>query len=220
MKHLALLAAICAISAAAPVAATTVLDFETAAMPNAGPAPVPVASQLANQYKATLGVSFSSGAGYAAVVCHCGNTKSGQNVIGGTNAGGLLDYSQPISAGFYNTANLAQLATTDFVKIWLDFIPLGSGTVTLQAFDALGAQIGSISTIDNGAVQSLSLGMAGIQSVKFFSDNQTVAFDDFEFGDLTPVANVPEPSSWAMIVGGLGLAGLALRRRNAAISFA
>ena len=214
--------AIAATVFAASASASTVINFETAAMSNSPGSAVPFAAQLSNQYKASQGVSFTSGAGYAAVVCHCGFTHSGQNIIGGTDVSGNLNYSQAITAQFFNTADLSQGATTNFAKIWLDFLPLGSGTVTFQAFDTFGVLIGSTSTIDNGAVQSLSLSLAGIRSVKFFSDNATVGFDDFEFGDLTPIANgaVPEPATWAMMIAGFGLVGTTLRsrRRIAAIA--
>lgn len=35
-----------------------------------------------------------------------------------------------------------------------------------------------------------------------------------------PQAAVPEPASWALIIGGFGLSGMAMRRRQTAISFA
>ena len=34
------------------------------------------------------------------------------------------------------------------------------------------------------------------------------------------VASVPEPATWAMMIGGFGLAGAALRRRRATVRFA
>ena len=211
IASVALAASVSALSANAAV-----IDFETTAMGNSPGAFVPVAAQLSNQYKASLGVAFSSGAGYAAVVCHCGATHSGQNIIGGTDSFGNLNYTQAITATFFNTADLSQGATTNFAKIWLDFIPLGSGTVTFQAFDAFGALIGTTSTVDNGVTQSLSFSLAGIRSVSFFSDNATVGFDDFEFGELTPIRGgaVPEPATWAMMIAGFGLVGATLRNRR------
>lgn len=219
-KRLIAAVSVAAALVSASANANTVIDFETPAMSNSPGTPVPLANQLSNQYLASLGVSFTSGAGYAAVVCHCDFTQSGQNIIGGTNAMGNLDYSQPITATFFNTSNLAQGATTNFAKIWLDFIPLNSGTVTLQGFDGSGALIGSISTPDNGAVQFLSLSSPAMHSVRFFSDNLTVGFDDLEFGALTPISSgaIPEPASWALMIAGFGVAGAALRNRRRVVA--
>lgn len=40
------------------------------------------------------------------------------------------------------------------------------------------------------------------------------------FGTLAPSPAVPEPATWAMMIGGFALAGASMRRRKAAISFA
>ena len=50
------------------------------------------------------------------------------------------------------------------------------------------------------------------------TDNQGVIVDDFML-DITPGA-VPEPASWAMMIGGFALAGAAMRRRKVALRFA
>lgn len=205
--------------ASAPAYATTLLTFDAIpGMSNSPGAPVPIASQLASQFLASNGVSFSSGGGFAAVVDHVPGfplvTPTPPNVIGGTNASGNLDYSAPITAAFFSTANTSTKATTNFVRVLGDRFPLGSGTVTLQAFDLSGNLLGSISAPDvgpQGTGVDLSLSFAGIHSVSFFSDNQTVAFDNFEFGDLTAV---PEPGTWALMIVGFGMAGMSLRRRT------
>ncbi|MBO9577111.1 MAG: PEPxxWA-CTERM sorting domain-containing protein, partial [Sphingobium sp.] len=49
---------------------------------------------------------------------------------------------------------------------------------------------------------------------------------DHDYNDLvfsfsnTVAGTVPEPASWAMMIGGFALGGAALRRRKAAVSFA
>lgn len=43
---------------------------------------------------------------------------------------------------------------------------------------------------------------------------------DQYWGDVSVQAAVPEPASWALMIGGLAVAGMAMRRRKAAISFA
>lgn len=47
----------------------------------------------------------------------------------------------------------------------------------------------------------------------------TYQFTGFSNGTLT-VADVPEPASWAMMVGGFGLLGVALRKRRRAMAVA
>ncbi len=38
---------------------------------------------------------------------------------------------------------------------------------------------------------------------------------DYHLGDFTPPDAVPEPATWALMIGGIGLAGAQLRRRRA-----
>jgi hypothetical protein len=44
-------------------------------------------------------------------------------------------------------------------------------------------------------------------------------WDDVTFGSLTP-GGVPEPATWAMMLGGFALVGSAMRRKKVAVSFA
>lgn len=204
-------------------AANTLITFEEpglTGMSNSPGAAVPVGSQLSNQFLSTLGVSFSSGAGYVAVVNHYPDplaTPSPPNVIGGTNAGGTLNYDAAITASFFWPANTAIKATTDFVQVLGDRYPVGSGGATLSAYDISGVLIGSVFAPDTGAYGTgltLTLNIAGIHSVSFVGNNGTIAFDNFEFGALTPVTQVPEPASWAMMIMGLGIVGLGMRRQR------
>jgi hypothetical protein len=207
---------------AIPAEANTIITFETLpGMGNAPGAAVPAGSQLSTQFLASDGVSFSSGAGYAAVVDHvpgCGATctPTPPNIIGGTNSAGQLDYSVPITAAFFSTANTSLKATTGFVQVLGETFPDGS-TVTLEAYGVGGNLLGSASVSEGGVFgqgATLSLTLAGIHSVRFFSSGGTVGFDNFEFGELA--AAVPEPASWAMMIAGFGLAGAAARRRDRA----
>lgn len=207
---------------ALPAQANTIITFETLpGMGNSPGAAVPAGSQLSTQFLASDGVSFSSGAGYAAVVDHvpgCGATctPTPPNIIGGTAANGTLNYGVPITAAFFSTANTAVKATTGFVQVLGETFPDGS-TVTLEAYGLAGNLLGSASASEGavfGQGATLSLTLAGIHSVRFYSNGGTVGFDNFEFGDLA--AAVPEPASWAMMIAGFGIAGMALRRRERA----
>lgn len=211
---------------AAPAYANTVIDFETlpggapiVGMSNSPGSVVPVTAQLSTQFLASNGVTFSSGASYVAVVNHiagCGApcTPTPPNIIGGTAANGTLNYATPITASFFSTANTSVKATTGFVRVLGDKFPDGS-VATLEAYDAGGNLLGSASANEGtvfGQGADLSLTLAGIQSVRFFSNGATIGFDNFEFGELAAV--VPEPASWAMMMIGFGAAGAAARRRT------
>ena len=199
----------------------TTITFEESvgvvAMVNSPGSAVPAASQLTNQYLVSDGVSFTSLAGYAAVVNHgAGNlSASVPNIIGGTTNGGALDYNAPITISFFLPSSTSTAAVTSFFKIQGDYIPLGSGSVTAQAFDVSGHLLGSTSDTDNKAFglagPVLMFSLAGIHSVVISGDNGTVGFDNLEFGPLT--AAVPEPGTYALMLSGLGLMAWFARRQ-------
>src|SRR2546422_1945722 len=97
-------------------AAPATIDFEgLPGMPNAI-VPVPTSSQLSDQFLSTLGVQFSSGSPYVAVVdLGFGHPTSGRNAIGGTTPGGLLTYNAayPIVATFFDPSNPTTPGITD-----------------------------------------------------------------------------------------------------------
>jgi hypothetical protein len=204
----------------------TTLTFEEpglTAMANTPGLPVPVGAQLSNQFLTSDGVSFSSGAGFVAVVDHDPvETPSPPNVIGGTTAAGTLDYDSLITATFFVPGG-GPVGITDFVKVLGDLIPLGTGSATLTAFDIHGNVLGSDTEPDIGPIGTgltLSLSFAGIHSVQISETNNTIGFDNFQFDTptgvpvITPTSGVPEPADWALLIAGFGLAGSALRRRE------
>lgn len=188
------------------------------AMGNSPGSGVPTAGQLTNQCLVSDGVSFASLAGYAAVVNHgAGNlSASVPNIIGGTTSGGTLDYIAPITISFFLPSSTSTGAVTSFFKIQGDYIPLGSGSVTAQAFDVSGHLLGSTSDTDNKAFglagPVLTFSLAGIHSVVISGDNGTVGFDNLEFGPLTTA--VPEPGTYALMLSGLGLTAWFARRQR------
>ncbi|WP_394761018.1 PEPxxWA-CTERM sorting domain-containing protein [Phenylobacterium sp.] len=221
------IAATLLLGAGAASASVNLITFEEAglvAMPNAQGSGVSAGAQLHDQFLATLGASFSSGANYVAVVDHGFPllTPTPPNIIGGTNANGALDYSAVIRVAFYDPTNTGNQATTDHVKVLGDLFGAGGGSVTMNAFDRFGGFLGSVTDLDNkplGQGPVLELNIAGIQSVTFSGTSGTVGFDNFEFNTVRPTgAAVPEPAAWALMIAGFGLTGAALRRRRTPVT--
>jgi len=185
------------------------IDFDSlTGMSNSPGSSVPSSSQLSDQLLSSDGVVFSSGSSFVAVVnLGAGHATSGVNGIGGTNASGNLSYSSPINAAFFLPASPATLAVTNFVSVRADLIGAG-GQITLEAFDIHGDSLATDTQVDLGG-PTLEISAAGIHSVRFFSDSNNVAFDDFSFGTLQAV---PEPSSLLLV--GFAAVGLISRRRR------
>ena len=90
----------------------------------------------------------------------------------------------------------------------------------------LGGTVGSL-TLQGSQLFSPATAFGGDQTIgrrvtyDFGSDTFTsVVFasngNSFEFDDIAGVAGVPEPSSWALMMVGVGALGFALRRRPVA----
>ncbi len=200
--QLTIIVFVCCLAPAITAQALDIINFDAIpGMPNAGaPAtPIPGQSRLSNQFLSTLGVSFSSGSPYVAVVDLAGALTIGTNGIGGSTPGGNLTYSgaYPIVATFFDPGNPSTPATTDLVSLRCDIF--GSGlNVTLNAFDINGNPLTSFTTSDTGG-ETLQVSAPGIHSVQFIgtTDASGTAVYDFSFDTVVPV---PEPSAAALLV--------------------
>jgi hypothetical protein len=185
------------------------------AMSNSPGLAVPVASQLHDQFLSTLGVSFSSGAGYVAVVNHSCCTPSVPNIIGGTTGGGTLSYAAPVIITFFDPSNTAALGVTNFVQMRGDFTSI-PGSATMNAYDVFGALVASVTDIDNPAGINLTLSASGIHSVVLTQTSATIGLDNLSFNNVAAVATaVPEPATIASMFAGLGALCLFARRQRA-----
>lgn len=78
-------------------------------------------------------------------------------------------------------------------------------------------------TLSDGSSLTQSVnGNAGAQFFGYIGDGVTSlnisSATDFGFGQFSEGAMVPEPATWALMIGGFGLAGIALRRRRMAVA--
>jgi hypothetical protein len=192
----------CVLFVTAAQAATTI-NFEGLGTPmtNSPGSVVPSGAQLSNQYQATLGPVFKSGSAFVALVNLGGGTTSPTTGIGGTSAGNL-SYGNPFEIQFY-LPGTSTPAATDSVSLQLDTIPLGSGTVTMQAFNLSGTLLGTITVTDIGPPPSapLALNIPGIHRIVISETSATVAFDDLTFNALSEatVPTVPTLSDYALL---------------------
>ncbi|WP_296595682.1 PEPxxWA-CTERM sorting domain-containing protein [Phenylobacterium sp.] len=101
---------------------------------------------------------------------------------------------------------------------------MGGLGVDLVLFSPGGATVSATSgALGEGGTATLSLPAVfrnGMNSLTFVYTGLDQGMDDeaWAIADLTVrdnVAGVPEPSSWALMIAGFGLAGAALRRRSA-----
>jgi len=196
--------------------ANTLITFEEAtglsAMQNSFVA-VPLTARLDIQYLSE-GALFSSTSAFVALVDHFPPnplaTPSPPNIVGGTSASGVLDYSAPVVVTFVVPGNASLDATTSFVSVLGDRFPDRSGTITMTAYGLTGNILGSVTAADTGPVgtgATLSLSLAGIHRVVLSNTNGTSGYDNLTFGPLVPV---PEPPVSMLLLA--GLAGTLLLR--------
>jgi len=208
----------------APLRAYPIIDFEgLPSMPHQSGERIPGIAQLSTQLLSTYGVSFSSGAGYVAVVnLGVGHAPSGSQGISGSTPDGIVTYdaSHPITFSFFNPANPSQQAVTDSVSVTGDLWGTsGQAPLTLTAFDINGNVISTAVRPDLGGTV-LTVSGEGIHRVRFSGfarpdGEDGIGLDDLTFNPLTPIGGtggaVPEPSS-IVLLGGMVLGGCAYAR--------
>jgi hypothetical protein len=95
-------------------------------------------------------------------------------------------------------------------------------TFTVNLYNAGASLVGTQTVTASSTPQTLAFDTGGVQKVEFtfdgitgsnpYEDGRKVAW--YEVSDVTYTAGVVEPAVWALMIGGFGLAGAALRRRR------
>jgi hypothetical protein len=195
-----LLAATCG-GAATARAEAVVIDFEAfPGMIYLSGNPIPESARLADQLASSLGVVFSSGAPYVAVVeLGAGHATSGINAIGGSTPGGILTYDRqwPLVFQFVDPQSPAMPAATDFVSVRLDLWASSGLEVDLNAYDVNGVLIASAQSFDIAGAM-MSVDGPGIHRVEFLGthDNDGVGLDDLTFNPVVALPTAVQSCTW------------------------
>ncbi|MCW2393764.1 MULTISPECIES: PEPxxWA-CTERM sorting domain-containing protein [unclassified Sphingobium] len=91
---------------------------------------------------------------------------------------------------------------------------LVGGPVQLSFNDG-SAQFIDLPGVEGGGGAFVGFTTSGaVTSLSFYTRSDIVGFDDVRFGMVGQTSAVPEPATWAMMLGGFGVLGGALRRRG------
>jgi PEP-CTERM motif len=126
--------------------------------------------------------------------------------------------SNPFGIGYENTSGGASITYTNWdVSTSVD--DLTNGTNGLSTFADLGSgeKFGSVSIGPDDLVTTVTLDAAALDALSA-AEGKEFAIGGSAMATVTTVASVPEASTWAMIIAGFGLMGVALHRRLATIA--
>lgn len=116
-----------------------------------------------------------------------------------------FDYTITFATPFFYDSSSGNLLLDVNIPTAATVSGSGFGFLTFDTVNSFNDGIYSVVDINNGAATTGFANTAG-------------AITSFTTSAVT--AAVPEPASWALMIGGLGLAGMTLRRRSAKVSFA
>jgi hypothetical protein len=153
-----------------------------------------------------------------------GSWTSAPFTFGGNGFGGGGSLRTPFTQGDLTAADFSSFALSGGGSFGgIAFSSLTSAAVTLYQGAFIAYDITAAVTI-NGKASTINLSKANGTTITIGDDTYSGAFG---FTNVTlgqaaaAAAAVPEPASWAMMIGGFGLVGAAMRRqRKVAVRFA
>lgn len=232
------LAAATMLVAAMPAAASTTFDFSGSDSSNGAYGNARTFSAGGINVRATAWQAIASGSTYTVESAYLARFGSGLGVTGAGDNSGMnnlhtadnqgrndfillqFDRNVKLEGATLNPFSIGGSVDNDaFISAgitalpWTTSINLASQTALATALFSNGASIKS--GTGTPAVRSFtSYGQVGnvwIVGADFFNRD---GVDGFKLDDLVVSPAVPEPATWAMMIGGLGLVGAGMRRRR------
>jgi hypothetical protein len=126
--------------------------------------------------------------------------------------------TEPLQFTLFRAANALSFDLSDFGTLAAADLSLTVNGQTVSLLDGFRGATGNrlfFGFTDTASFTSFTLTGGNSGDVAYF--------DRLRFGtlvDAPPGGAVPEPASWAMMIGGFGLVGAAARRRSATLAFA
>jgi hypothetical protein len=192
MIRMALISAVILAVAAPATAATTFIDFDGG-----------TDGAAIGSFYSGLGVNFSN----AIFTRNLGLAgTSGGLAIAGPGQNYQLGPGNAITGTFSSAMS----------SVTIRGIDIGQAGMRLSVFDAANTLLGSSTAFGPGFgvgfFFDVTASFAGIRSFNISQDNPCCG--DGAFFENLSFTNVPEPSSWAMMIAGFGLTGAVMRRRR------
>jgi hypothetical protein len=196
-------AAACLFASASAAQATTTINFDTGTN-----------GAAVGSFYSAQGITFSNA-----------RFASNFSLVGSTPPLGIAS----LSASFQYVFGLGDAIVATFTglasKVTIRGIDVGNAGVRIDAFDASNTQIATASDfglgLGVGTFKDITVTAAGIKSFKLYqplvNGDDGVIFDNLSFDT---VAAVPEPTTWAMLILGMGIVGGTMRRRRSLTAFA
>ena len=125
-------------------------------------------------------------------------------------------------SGSFSITSMMNGAGTDYLSGTFGAMEFGSGSsATLQNSSTNTVTFLSSVITALGAPQGIALSFANVTPSLGQCGTTLCSFSSSVSGTFSATAAVPEPTSWAMMVGGFGLLGATLRRKrtNAVVNF-
>ena len=147
-----------------------------------------------------------------------GPDASGSPLVSSVWSGGVIELNNS-NSGLYPSASILDIAfTSGTAGISFNYNNYGDNSGFYTAYDASynvvsTGFLGDLSD-DSGSFYLVHVAGSGIVDLKIDND---YGGDDWVFGLRSlSFGAVPEPASWALMIGGFGMVGAKLRRRRAA----